>query len=81
MCPRVLVALGQCPTRRRTEIACVRESVRESVSKGFCAFAPGMNVVGGETDIATVTRHEGFKWIRRKHYYDAAINRLETDHG
>ena len=51
------------------------------VAKGFCAFAPGMNVVGGETDIATVTRHEGFKWIRRKHYYDAAINRLETDHG
>ena len=46
------------------------------VAKGFCAFAPGMNVVGGETDIATVTRHEGFKWIRSKHYYDAAINRL-----
>ena len=51
------------------------------VAKGYNAFTPGMNLVGGETDIATVTRHEGFKWIKRKHYYDARLNRLETDHG
>ena len=51
------------------------------VAKGYNAFAPGANSVGGETDIATVTRHEGFKWIRRKHFYDARLNRLETDHG
>ena len=50
------------------------------VAKGYSAFAPGANSVGGETDIATVTRHEGFKWIRRKHFYDARLNRLETDH-
>ena len=51
------------------------------VAKGYSAFAPGANSVGGETDIATVTRHEGFKWIRRKHYYDARLNRTDTDHG
>ena len=50
------------------------------VAKGYSAFAPGSNVVGGETDIATVTRHEGFKWIRRKHYYDVRFNRTDTDH-
>lgn len=49
-------------------------------TKGFVRFLPGADTVGGETDIATVTRHEGFKWIRRKHYYPAQINRLETDH-
>ena len=50
------------------------------VAKGYSAFAPGANSVGGETDIAVVTRHEGFKWIRRKHFYDARLNRLGTDH-
>lgn len=50
------------------------------VAKGFSAFSPGMNVVGGETDIAVVTRHEGFKWVRRKHFYDRRLNNQETDH-
>ena len=45
------------------------------VTKRYSAFLPGANVVGGETDIATVTRHEGFKWIRRKHYYPEHLNR------
>ncbi len=41
---------------------------------------PGADIVGGETDIATVTKHEGFKWIRRKHYYPPELNLMETDH-
>lgn len=48
-------------------------------TKRFFAFKPGADVVGGDTDIATVTKHEGFKWIRRKHYYPKNLN-LETDH-
>ena len=50
------------------------------LAKGYSAFLPGANVVGGDTDIATVTKHEGFKWIRRKHYYPAHLNPKETDH-
>ena len=50
------------------------------LAKGYSAFLPGANVVGGDTDIATVTKHEGFKWIRRKHYYPAHLNPRETDH-
>ena len=50
------------------------------VSKKYSAFMPGANIVGGSTDIATVTRHEGFKWIKRKHYYPAHLNRRDTDH-
>ena len=50
------------------------------VTKGYYRFLPGANTVGGNTDIATVTKHEGFKWIRRKHYYSESLNKLETDH-
>lgn len=49
-------------------------------AKKFYRFLPGADTVGGATDIATVTRHERFEWIRRKHYYPAALNPLETDH-
>jgi len=50
------------------------------LTKRHVAFLPGADTVGGETDIATVTKHEGFKWIRRKHYYPPHLNRRETDH-
>ena len=50
------------------------------VTKRYFAFLPGADIVGGETDIATVTKYEGFKWIRRKHYYPASLNPMETDH-
>ena len=46
----------------------------------YFAFLPGADIVAGDTDIATVTKHEGFKWIRRKHYYPAHLNRRTTDH-
>jgi hypothetical protein len=49
-------------------------------TKGFYRYLPGANIVGGDTDIAVVTRYEGFKWVRRKHFYEHHLNRLETDH-
>ena len=30
--------------------------------------------VGGAVEIAAITKHEGFKWIQRKHFYQAALN-------
>lgn len=50
------------------------------VTKRYFAFLPGADIVGGDTDIATVTKHEGFKWIKRKHYYPRDLNPRETDH-
>ncbi len=50
------------------------------MTKKYFAFLPGADIVAGDTDIATVTKHEGFKWIRRKHYYSSQLNRRETDH-
>ena len=50
------------------------------LTKRYFRFLPGADIVGGATDIATVTKHEGFKWIRRKHYYPPELNPQETDH-
>lgn len=50
-----------------------------SVTKQYLHFLNGADTVGGDTDIATVTPHEGFRWIKRKHFYPRELN-LETDH-
>lgn len=41
----------------------------------YARFLPGPNVVGGPIEIAAITKHENFKWIARKHYYDQTFNR------
>jgi hypothetical protein len=41
----------------------------------FSRFLPGPNVVGGPIEIAAITKHENFKWISRKHYYDQPLNK------
>src|SRR6266851_6150459 len=41
----------------------------------FSRFLPGPQIVGGPIEIASITKHEGFKWISRKHYYDQSLNR------
>jgi hypothetical protein len=45
----------------------------------FVKFLPGADTVGGDLDIATVTKYEGFKWIKRKHFYPRDLNG-ENDH-
>jgi len=40
----------------------------------FVRFAPGHQMVGGPVEIAAMTRHEGFKWIKRKHHYPQNLN-------
>jgi len=42
---------------------------------GFIKFAIRRNkTVGGPTEVATITKHEGFRWVQRKHFYPAALN-------
>jgi hypothetical protein len=41
----------------------------------FSRFLPGPQVVGGPIEIAAITKHEGYKWIRRKHYYGVEFNK------
>lgn len=38
-------------------------------------FLPGPNIVGGPIEIAAITKHENFKWISRKHYYEQPLNK------
>jgi hypothetical protein len=40
----------------------------------FSRFSPGVPTVGGPIEIAAITKHEGFKWIKRKHYYTKELN-------
>lgn len=37
-------------------------------------FMPGPSTVGGPIELAGITKHEGFKWIKRKHYYRSELN-------
>ena len=44
----------------------------------FTRFNPGADTVGGPIEIAAITRHEGFKWVSRKHYYEERLNPREV---
>lgn len=44
------------------------------VSERFSRHTPGAATVGGPIEVAALTRHEGFKWIRRKYYYSSKLN-------
>lgn len=36
--------------------------------------APGEGTVGGPVDVALITKHEGFVWIKRKHHFQRDLN-------
>lgn len=43
-------------------------------TKMFSRFNPGAPTVGGDIEIAAITKHEGFKWVSRKHYFNRTLN-------
>jgi hypothetical protein len=40
----------------------------------FSRFSPGPPTVGGPIEIAAISKHEGFRWIKRKYYFDRKLN-------
>jgi hypothetical protein len=40
----------------------------------FTRFKRGAATVGGPVESAAITKLEGFKWVRRKHYFDEKLN-------
>ena len=36
--------------------------------------AQGQETVGGPVDVAVISKGDGFVWVRRKHYFDPALN-------
>jgi hypothetical protein len=43
-------------------------------TKGYARYRFGPDTVGGPVEVASISPHEGFKWIHRKHYYGPALN-------
>lgn len=43
----------------------------------FYRFIPGAPPVGGPIEVVGISKHEGFKWIRRKHYFSQELNPKE----
>ena len=44
------------------------------LTEGFSRYTPGAATVGGPIEIAAITKHEGFKWVKRKHYFRDELN-------
>jgi len=40
----------------------------------FVRFSPGSPMVGGPIEVASITKHEGFRWVSRKHYFSPHLN-------
>jgi hypothetical protein len=43
-------------------------------TEGYARYRIGPDTVGGPVEVASISPHEGFKWISRKHYYSPALN-------
>jgi len=40
----------------------------------YVRFCNGAQTVGGPVEVAAITKHEGFRWVQRKYYFDTGIN-------
>ena len=69
------MAIPAMPIQDAIDLA---EFAVETSSK-FARFGLRPETIGGPVELAAITTHEGFKWVQRKHYYRADLNR-ETDH-
>lgn len=57
----------------KKELAEIAYSLVELTSRKR-RFSSDLETVGGPIDVAILTRNEGFIWVRRKHYFDPALN-------
>jgi len=48
------------------------------LTKKFSRYTPGAATVGGPAEVAVITKHEGFKWVKRKHYFSTDLNPEES---
>jgi hypothetical protein len=44
------------------------------VAAQWSRFMPGAQSVGGPVEIAAISKHEGFRWIKRKFYFSRDLN-------
>jgi len=58
----------------KEEMAAMAEALVELTSLRRKVDSP-LESVGGPVDVAVISKGDGFVWIKRKHYFDLAINR------
>jgi hypothetical protein len=63
------LAISAMPLKDAIDLAEFLADVAIKYSK----FSPGANVVGGPIEIAAISKHEGFKWVKRKFYFDRGL--------
>jgi hypothetical protein len=66
----VVRMVGSLP---KDELAAVAEAL-VNITKFKRRITPESETVGGPIDVAIITRGDGFVWLRRKHYFDPALN-------
>jgi hypothetical protein len=49
------------------------------LSTKFAQFGPGPAMIKGFTEIAAITKNEGFQWVVRKHSYSDELNSCASD--
>jgi hypothetical protein len=57
----------------KDELAAISEAL-VNLTKFRRRITPERETVGGPIDVAVITKGDGFVWIRRKHYFDPALN-------
>ncbi|MBK7833851.1 MAG: hypothetical protein IPJ56_16175 [Gemmatimonadetes bacterium] len=65
--------VGIAATLPKDELAAMAESL-VNLTKFRRRVTPERETVGGPIDVAVITKGDGFVWVRRKHYFDPALN-------
>ena len=57
----------------KDELAAMAEAL-VNLTKFRRRISQDRETVGGPIDVAVITKGDGFVWIKRKHYFDPALN-------
>lgn len=60
------------------DVVDLAEFLVELTSK-YSRYTPGAATVGGPVEVAAITKHEGFKWVKRKYYFTQDLNPVEPN--
>jgi hypothetical protein len=81
--PKIHEILKSCRNRLRAPMVIPAMPIQDAIDLAvflvettikFSKFSPGAPTVGGPIEVAAITKHEGFKWVKRKHYFNESMN-------
>jgi len=68
--PRIMTAVSALP---KSELAVMAETL-VNLTSFKRKFSIDMETVGGPIDVAVLSKGDGFVWVKRKQYFDSALN-------